>query len=157
MASNPLIEFILVLLIIFIVFIVTYVVGLVIVKSKQVKKSNISLIVGFIFLIFGLISVLIFNHYEQIIFSLVGVCLVLEGAYKNKGYYNKTYYLSSLVILVLLELIFIYAAFFTTSVNLWGVYFLYITIGILGLGIVLWIRSYLRRHENPKMPWINEW
>lgn len=110
MALNQLITLVTGLLIIFIV---TYVVGFIIVKSKQVKKSNISLIIGFIFLIFGLISVLIFNDYEQIIFSLVGVCLVLEGAYKNKGYYNKTYYLSSLVILVLLELIFIYAAFFT--------------------------------------------
>ena len=154
MALNQLITLVTGLLIIFIV---TYVVGFIIVKSKQVKKSNISLIIGFIFLIFGLISVLIFNDYEQIIFSLLFVCLVLEGAYKNKGYYNKTYYLSSLVILVLLELIFIYAAFFTPNGHLGGIYYLYLVIGILGLGIILWIRSYLRRQENPKMPWINEW
>lgn len=49
MALNPLIAFIIGLLIIFIV---TYIAGFVIVKSKKIKKFNISLIMGFIFLIF---------------------------------------------------------------------------------------------------------
>lgn len=49
MALNPLIAFIIGLLIIFIV---TYIAGFVIVKSKKIKKFNMSLIMGFIFLIF---------------------------------------------------------------------------------------------------------
>lgn len=139
-----------------IIFIVTYLVGFIIVKSKKIKKSNLMIITGFILLIFGLISLLIFNEKQQILSSLVGISFIIDGTFRNKGYHNKTYYLSSLALLILFGVIIIYESFFKQK-YLGSVYFTYSIIGMIIIGIIMLFRSYLRRYKNQKMPWKNKW
>lgn len=113
MDLHPLIELLIVLAIgIAIIFTATYLVGFAIVKLKKAKKSNLMIIIGFIILIIGSISLLFSNDEQQLITCLVGIGLIIEGAFLNKGYYNKTYYLSSFALLILFGVIIIYLAFF---------------------------------------------
>ncbi|WP_157931998.1 hypothetical protein [Methanobacterium subterraneum] len=139
-----------------IIFIITYLVGFIIVKLKKVKKSNLMIVIGFIALIYGLISLLFFNEEQQILTCLVGISFIIDGIFRNRGYYNKTYYLSSLALLIMFGVIIIYEAFFKH--NYFGnIYFIYSVNGMIIVGIIILVRSYLRRHENQKIPWKNEW
>jgi len=139
-----------------IIFIVTYLVGFIIVKSKKVKKSNLMIFIGFILLIYGLISLLSFNEQQQILTCLVGISFIIDGTFKNRGYYNKTYYLSSLALLIIFGVTIIYEAFFKH--NYFGhIYFIYSLIGMIIVGIIILFRSYLQRHKNQKIPWKNKW
>lgn len=138
-----------------IIFIVTSLVGFIIVISKKVKKSNLMMVIGFIALIYGLISLLLSNDEQQILTCLLGISFIIDGTFLNRGYYNKTYYLSSFALLILLGVIIIYLAFFKHYLD--NLYFICGIMGMIVLGIIMLVRSYLRRHENQKIQWKNEW
>lgn len=139
-----------------IIFIVTSLVGFIIVISKKVKKSNLMIVIGFIALIYGLISLLLSNDEQQILTCLLGISFIIDGTFRNRGYYNKTYYLSSLALLITFGVIISYESFFKHNYSD-NIYFIYSLIGLIIVGMIILIRSYLRRHENQKIPWKNEW
>jgi hypothetical protein len=134
-----------------IVFVVTLLVALIIVKTRKIKKYQRSIILGCIFLTYGLSGILWGDVKLFLLFSLTGAFLIIDGIFMNRGYHNKTYYLLSLVIWVIFGLAVVYIAILTP--NSGDRSFLYFLIGLVALGVILLIRSYLRRYKNLKMPW----
>lgn len=119
------------------------------------KKSLLSIIIGCIFIFFGLVSVL-YNDITSYFLIIIGIYAFMDGFYIDKGYYNKTYFLLFVCMILSLISILIYIILFLYA-SVVDKYSIYGVFGLSFLFIIVFLKSYINREKNTKTPWRDEW
>jgi hypothetical protein len=115
--------------------------------------SNVSIILGVFFVVFGLLGMLISGLSISLVTALLGITFIVGGVFTRRGYRNKTFYLVMFSIVAIIGLISVYGFLFTPV----DIFNNYLNMGIFLLFLFLYGKAYLRRHKAVKLPWKDEW